>query len=208
MADPSDQKPRRLEDTTAAYLADIEIQYNELCKKPSLPLVAEKKGKLSKHKHSIGYSEPLESLLEPGHFFISEKKAYSMPPSVQNVLIQALDKLMQKSSLDLQQCVADTSSCAILTFLLRILSNPKLLPKGTGLTYLSQLLEKVMYVSPSITAEADYVRSGDSRAHDLFYAMAGDKMGSYFLETLFEACPVHVFENLMTEFAFHVSPEA
>lgn len=49
-----------------------------------LPLVAEKKGKLSKHKHSIGYSEPMESLLEPGHFFISEKKALSMPSSVQS----------------------------------------------------------------------------------------------------------------------------
>ncbi|RYH17588.1 hypothetical protein EON65_28380 [archaeon] len=49
-----------------------------------LPLVAEKKGKMSKHKHSIGYSEPMESLLVPGHFFISEKKAYSMPPAVQS----------------------------------------------------------------------------------------------------------------------------
>ncbi|RYH17589.1 hypothetical protein EON65_28385 [archaeon] len=124
------------------------------------------------------------------------------------MMISALDKLLQKSSVELQQCIAETSSCAILTFLLRILSNPKLLPKGAGLSYLSKLLEKVMFVSPAITADTEYVRSGESRVQDLFYAMAGDKMGSYFLETLFEACPVHVFDNLMTEYAFHLSPEA
>ncbi|RYH17587.1 hypothetical protein EON65_28375 [archaeon] len=43
MSDPSDQKPRRLEDTTAAYLADIEIQYNELCKKLNSEETAENK---------------------------------------------------------------------------------------------------------------------------------------------------------------------
>jgi hypothetical protein len=36
MADPSISKPRRLEDTTATYLAEIETRYAELCKREKI----------------------------------------------------------------------------------------------------------------------------------------------------------------------------
>lgn len=44
-----------------------------------IPTVAERKGKNSKHQHSISLSEPLETLLEPGLFYISNKATYAVP---------------------------------------------------------------------------------------------------------------------------------
>jgi hypothetical protein len=45
-----------------------------------IPTVAERKGKNSKHQHSISLSEPLEMLLEPGLFYISSKVTFTVPP--------------------------------------------------------------------------------------------------------------------------------
>lgn len=49
------------------------------CLLTGMPVIAERKGKNSKHQHSISLSEPLDSLVEAGRFYISKSVCYSVP---------------------------------------------------------------------------------------------------------------------------------
>eukprot|EP00981_Chlorochromonas_danica_P014659 scaffold8522_cov157-Ochromonas_danica.AAC.3 len=162
-----------------------------------LPLIAERKSKKSKHQHSVGYSEPLESLLEPHRYFISAAKVgFAVPQSFHTTIEAALEKLIARSPHDLQTQIANISSCAIITFLLRILSSPALFAPGPN--YLSQLAEKVMYLKD--IASSDFQRQDNERSSSLFYTMAGDRMGSYFLEILLEVSSWTMFVNLLDQY--------
>lgn len=52
-----------------------------MCLLAGLPTVAEKKGKNSKHQHSVTLSEPLEHMLEANKFYISIAYAFPVPAS-------------------------------------------------------------------------------------------------------------------------------
>src|SRR5690242_5618546 len=45
-----------------------------------MPVIAERKGKNSKHQHSISLSEPLDSLIEADRFYINKSVCFSVPP--------------------------------------------------------------------------------------------------------------------------------
>jgi hypothetical protein len=52
-----------------------------ICLLTGIPTIAEKKGKGSKHQHSVSLSEAIESLLEPKQFYIGSSSSYSVPTS-------------------------------------------------------------------------------------------------------------------------------
>lgn len=93
--------------------------------------------------------------------------------------------MLNQSTTDLQEMVADTSSCAVLGLMIRIMSNPELVMGGSQLC--TRLIKYVL--------EFDKV---DSQWNELVYAMAGDKSGSYFLESVFECCELELFLELAT----------
>lgn len=74
-----------------------------------LTVVSERKGKESKHQHSISLSEPLESLLEPGRFYVDYKKCFTVPTDFHEQLGTAGATLLSLTSLELQDLIADTS---------------------------------------------------------------------------------------------------
>lgn len=52
-----------------------------------IPTVAERKSKNSKHQHSIALAEPLDSLVEPGLFYISTKAAFPVSSSFHGMVV-------------------------------------------------------------------------------------------------------------------------
>jgi hypothetical protein len=111
----------------------------------------------------------------------------------------ALHQLLTKSRRELQLLIADFSSCALVTLLFKIICNPRLYPAATTqvATLLGELLEKVVDKSllqteppsSSVGKRGAPVEAASTSASDTFYAMAGDKSGSYFLETVMTVFP-------------------
>jgi hypothetical protein len=140
-----------------------------LCLLSGLPTIAEKKGKNSKHQHAVLFSEPLDLMIASNAYYLNHKKSFPVPSSFKEEILNGFSSFVStKSKHDLQLFIADSSSCALLTLLLKIISNPFLFSSETILPFMKQFIEKVL---------------GDSSS-DVFYAMAGDKLGSFFLETL------------------------
>ena len=50
-----------------------------MCLLAGLPTIAEKKGKNSKHQHSVILSEPVDQMLEESQFYFSINKAFPVP---------------------------------------------------------------------------------------------------------------------------------
>jgi hypothetical protein len=50
-----------------------------ICALAGIPVISERKGKGSKHQHSVSLSEPLESLVAPGKFYINKKVCFGVP---------------------------------------------------------------------------------------------------------------------------------
>lgn len=121
---------------------------------------------------------------------------FAVPQSFHTTIEAALEKLIARSPHDLQTQIANISSCAIITFLLRILSSPALFAPGPN--YLSQLAEKVMYLKD--ISSSNFQRQDNERSSSLFYTMAGDRMGSYFLEILLEVSSWTMFVNLLDQY--------
>ncbi len=165
-----------------------------ICLLSGLPTIAEKKSKNSKHQHAVASSEPLEQMLAPNAFFISEAKTFPVPQAFKDEVLSGFQRLVTtKSKRDLQLFIADISSCALLTLLLKILSNPKIYSPDVTHPLFALFLEKLF--DPSILkpiASSD----GSGEASDVFYAMAGDRLGSFFLETILTVLP----------FSSHVRP--
>jgi hypothetical protein len=151
-----------------------------LCLLSGLPTIAEKKGKNSKHQHAVLFSEPLDLMIAANAYYLNHKKSFPVPSSFKEEILNGFSSFVStKSKHDLQLFIADSSSCALLTLLLKIISNPFLFSSETILPFMKQFIEKVL---------------GDSSS-DVFYAMAGDKLGSFFLETLLTV--VQPFDQLI-----------
>lgn len=121
-----------------------------------------------------------------------------MPESWKALFLESIEKLLSKSTHDLQTLISEVSSCAIVTMLLRLLANTEIVAQGHQL--LAHLVQKVLYLS-DIASEDFQPDPTNERTNSLFYTMAGDRMGSYFLETLFEVAPWEMFMNLLNQFA-------
>jgi hypothetical protein len=105
------------------------------------------------------------------------------------------------SHADWQTLLADTSSAAVLGLMLRVLSSPDIVMGGPELAdrLVVYALQWTMHGSNSVdssTADTslDEVRSEGQK---LFYAMAGDRAASYFLETVMECCQTPLLIDLL-----------
>jgi hypothetical protein len=149
-----------------------------LCLLGGMPIVAEKKGKGSKHPHSVAFSETLENMCDKKRFYITKDVCFEVPGDFHEALGLAVLSLVQLEVAEQQDLIADWSSCAVFGIVIRIMANPEIIMGGSEL---SQRL---------ITTALEWSVDNEAHGASVFYAMAGDKAGSYFLEAAVECCDV------------------
>ena len=44
-----------------------------------IPVLSERKGKESKHQHSVPLTEPFDSVMCPTHFYVNKEKCFPVP---------------------------------------------------------------------------------------------------------------------------------
>lgn len=86
-----------------------------LCLLAGMPCISERKGKDSKHQHSVSLSEPIDSLLEPKRFTVAPAVLFYVPAEFKEMLGGAVAALVELGGPCLQDLSADTSSCTVLT---------------------------------------------------------------------------------------------
>lgn len=92
--------------------------------------------------------------------------------------------------------IADSSSCAVLGLLLRVLFSPDIIQGGRDLA--ERLARTALECFQPGTASLDLsTLKATPAAVTLFYAMAGDRSGSYFLEAVVECCAVPLLLELL-----------
>jgi hypothetical protein len=182
----------------AKELSASHVVRSALCALAGIPIVAERKGKESKHKHAVSLSEPLESLLAPGKFYIDRKKAFSVPEEFHELLGEAAASLLTLSTADLQGLIADSSSCAVVSLMLRILFSPEVVMGGPALA--DRLARVTLGAGAAGGAESEeelVALKASVTVGNMFYTMAGDRSGSYFLESVVECCEVPLLLELL-----------
>lgn len=91
--------------------------------------------------------------------------------------------------------IADSSSCAVLGLLLRILFSPDIILGGRDL---AERLSRTALECFQLGTPSDLsTLKATPAAVTLFYAMAGDRSGSYFLEAVVECCAVPLLLELL-----------
>ncbi|CAM9708221.1 unnamed protein product, partial [Ectocarpus fasciculatus] len=158
-----------------------------LCALAGLPVISERRGKTSKHQHSVGLSEPLDSLLlQPDGFHIDSACSFSVPDSFHELLgTTVIEGLLGLQARDLQTLVVDLSGAAVVSFIVRILFSPGLIEGGPELG--DRLVRAVL--------EWKDDRNNDD-GPTVFYAMAGERSGSFFLETMLQCCKTDFFLDI------------
>lgn len=102
-----------------------------------------------------------------------------------DILISSVEVLLRLGTKELERLIADFSSSAVLGFLIRILSTPALLSGGSG-PALAQRLFCAALGWKDCAARPSPDTVAPAGVQTVFYAMAGDRAGSYFLEALIE----------------------
>lgn len=159
-----------------------------LCLLAGLPVISERRGKSSKHQHSVGLSQPLDSLLlQPNGFHIDRSVCFSVPDSFHELLgTTVVSGLLSLPSSQLQSLVVDLSGAAVISFVLRVLFSPGVIDGGPELA--DQLVRTVL--------EWKEDKSNDD-GPAVFYAMSGERSGSYFLETLLQCCSIELYLEIV-----------
>ena len=80
------QIPSQISNQIPPLKSSLKFSLKSLCTLAGVPIVSERKGKGSKHQHSVSLSEPLESLLVPGKFYMDKKKAFGVPEEFHEAL--------------------------------------------------------------------------------------------------------------------------
>jgi hypothetical protein len=95
---------------------------------------------------------------------------------------------------EIQAMIADSSSCAVLGLLLRILFSPDIVAGGRDLA--ERLARTALECTQPSSADVMSMKVNPA-AVTLFYAMAGDRSGSYFLEAVVECCAIPLLVELL-----------
>jgi hypothetical protein len=164
-------------------LSATHVIRSAICTLAGMPTISERKGKESKHKHSISLSQPLDTVIIPGKFYVNENICFGVPDDFHEALGTAAASFLSLPNNEIQGMIADPSSCAVFGLLLRILFNPNIIMGGP------ELAERIVRASLSWDDQ--------DKGKELFYAMAGDKSGSYFLEAVIECCDVELILNII-----------
>lgn len=128
-ADPDGLSEDSLAQGVAAFVGPVLAEVSWLCKELSashvvrsifcllagMPCISERKGKGSKHQHSVSLSEPLEVLLEAKRFTVAHNVLFYVPREFGELLGGAVAGLVELGAGGLQDLVSDTSSCTVLT---------------------------------------------------------------------------------------------
>jgi hypothetical protein len=154
-----------------------------ICVLAGIPVVSARKGKQSKHQHSVDLCETLENLLEPKRFYVSVKSTFPVPTEFHEALGGSLALLASLPTAELQDLVADSSSSAVLGLALRVVSNPELIEGGPALG--ERLARQTLNWGDN--------DEGATLGAPIFYGMSADKAGSYFLEAAIECCALPLF---------------
>lgn len=86
-----------LESTTLAFVADIlgafryvatdmcgsHVLRSIICLLAGIPVISERKGKTSKHQHSVSLAEPLDKLLHADGYHIDSRMSFGVPAAFQ-----------------------------------------------------------------------------------------------------------------------------
>ena len=168
------------------------------CVLAGIPSISERKGKGSKHKHSVALSEPLDKMLQDKCFYISNSWAFDVPEEFHETLGTAVvTGLLSLSTSELQDIVANSSSVACIGLLLRILLNPDFIMGGSDLA--ERLIRTTLQwggIASNDSIDTESI-SNENLGPQVAYAISGDKSGSYFLETVIECSSVHFFIELV-----------
>jgi hypothetical protein len=154
-----------------------------------MPAISERKGKGSKHQHSVSLSQTLESTFKSGTFQIDKSICFPVPDEFHELLGEAMAGMLALEPTDIHALLAETSASAVLGLLVRVLSTPDLVQGGV------ELVQRfVMY---TLEWEDVAETAKDSRTSKLFYAMAGDRAASYFLQSAVESCDIEMVTQLV-----------
>ncbi len=158
------------------------------CVLAGIPVISEKKGKGSKHKHTVPASEPLESLQATSAkcYYISQEFTFHIPSCFHDMLRKGTETLIALPTSELQDLAADQGSAALLGVILRILMNPNIVSNGPDLG--EQLIRRALNWS-----EDD---GGEETGAPIFYGMSADKAASYFLESSIECGPIALLQTI------------
>lgn len=156
------------------------------CLLAGIPAISERKGSGSKHPHSCSLSEPLDKLISPIHFYIESIHFFDVPDEFHECLGTAMSFLIDIKSSDLQIMIANASSSAVLSLLIRIMANHEIILGGVSLV--NRLIKNAL----------DWDTSDDNSMQTI-YAMSGDQSGSYFLETTMECCDLDLFHGIVSK---------
>ena len=139
-------------------------------------------------------------------FSINHEQCFQVPNEFHDILYRACEKLLSLSSRELQHMIAESSSSAVLALLIRVLTNEKILSStslfssSSSSTIASNLfysaLECPLSFQDNNTSLVEDINFGDQSLR-VFYDMAGDKAGSYFLQTVLECCDLKIIELLV-----------
>jgi hypothetical protein len=149
-----------------------------------LPVISEKRGKQAKHQHSVPLSRPLASLLAENSFLIDKNNSFPVPDVFHDLFRSLIETdLLGKRPDELQAIVVDPAGAATMTLLLRILYSRGVIEGGPDLA--DRLVRAVLQWS----AEGD-------EGPTVFYAMCGERSGSFFLETVMECAEISFIEDI------------
>ena len=173
--------------STAKDINSAHVVRSALCLLAGLPVVSERRGKTSKHKHSVGLSEPLDTLLlPPDGFHIDSSCCFSVPDTFHELIgTVVIEKLLSLRLQDLQTLVVDIYGATVISFTLRVLFSSGIIDGGPEL---AERLSRVIL-------DWEEGQSNDN-GPTVFYAMAGERSGSYFIETLLQCCGKQMFLDI------------
>lgn len=120
------------------------------------------------------------------------------------ILIESFNALLSLSTKEIEKLIADFSSSAVLNLFIRILANPGIITSTLSVKSGPKLLQRLFCISFGFSLPEDDTMSSSSEWDNnnnkivvvpdtvqyVFYAMAGDRAGSYFLEGVIECCSV------------------
>ena len=179
-----------------------------LCVLTGMPVVGEKRSKNSRHQHSVGFTEPMDSLLVANKSYIDENACFSVPDDFHNALNQCLQNLCTpgfgkpgeggdsqtaraKHIKTLHDLIEDPSGCAVFGLVLRICYNPNLLANGPNAA------ERLVRIVLEWPEERCMDLSFEDLRGAVFYRLSGNKSGSYFLEAFIECCDLYFLQEIV-----------
>lgn len=174
-----------------------------------LPILSERRGKQSRHAHSIGTAVGAGSVgftpgggqdrspgspcttVDPEAFEKwSTPVKYRVPPSFEKALADVTAELLALPAGDLQAFACSTSGCPLLVMLLRVYANLAVDPASGKLPSLDP-------ESPAIDLVKKILQWEDEdRSVEVVYAMSGESTASHLLEAVLWLSPKQFFQEL------------